>query len=85
VTEGIWDVLLAAVQKKKTFSLPSLVEHGANMFGSAWIELKDIVTYLINTLPGSSSVNMVHYVTVEVAVFSACPFGARAVMSAAVL
>jgi hypothetical protein len=39
------------------------------------------VTYLINELPGNSSLNTVHYATVEKAVFSAV---ARAVTSATV-
>jgi hypothetical protein len=34
------------------------------------IQMEYIVTNLINALPGSSSVNSVHYATIEEAVFS---------------
>jgi hypothetical protein len=42
------------------------------------------VTYLIDALLGGSSVDAVRYATVEEAVFSACPFGWRAVTSVTV-
>jgi hypothetical protein len=57
------------VHQFMTFSISLLL-----LFSVQYAYFFYIVTHLINELPGSGSVNTVHYATVEEAVFSACPF-----------